>query len=202
MLTCTAIVLAGGESSRMGRDKASLPFGAETLLERVVRTIRDDVNGVIVAARPGQAVPGEVTVVFDEEKGAGPLLAVAAALALVETPLTIVLACDMPLLRPAVVRRLISLIGEADAAVPSVEGHWMTTCAVVRTARAIPAAAALAGAGERSLRALVNRLDTRTVSASAFRDVDPTLLSFVGCNTPEEYRRALAVAGLLGGGSE
>jgi len=192
----TAVVLAGGESNRMGHDKASLPFGPETMLERVVRLVRSETDGVIVAGRVGQAVPEGVTLLADTEEGRGPLTALAAALESVDTPLTFVLACDMPLLKPAVVRRLITLIGEGDAVAPSVDGHLMTTCAVMRTAEAREAAARCVASGERSLRALLRRLDPLVVPEKDLRDIDPGMLSFVACNTPEDYRRALVLAGL------
>lgn len=195
MLT-TAVVLAGGESHRMGRDKASLPFGAETMLERVVRLVRNEVDRVIVAGRTGQTVPDGVALVTDKEEGLGPLPALAEALESVDTPLTLVLACDMPLLKPAVVRRLIALVDSVEAVAPSVDGHLMTTCAVMRTARAKEAAARSAASDERSLQALLRRLDPRVVPEKDLRDVDPGMLSFVACNTLADYRRALILAGL------
>lgn len=192
----TAIVLAGGSSHRMGRDKASLPFGAETMLERVVRLVRGHVDRVIVAGRAGQAVPDGVALVVDEEEGRGPLPALVRALASVETPLTLVLACDMPLLEPAVIRKLLTLIDGVDAVVPSIDGHMMTTCAVLRTDPAKEAAARSVASGERSLQALFRRLEPRVVPERDFREVDPALVSFVACNTPADYRKALALAGL------
>ncbi len=52
-----ALVLCGGRSTRMGRDKASLPFGEETMLERVVHRLEDHVAEIVVVARPGQDLP-------------------------------------------------------------------------------------------------------------------------------------------------
>ncbi len=192
----SAIILAGGSSSRMGRDKASLPFGAETMLERVVRLVRGEVDRVIVAGRAGQAVPGGVTLVVDDEDGLGPLPALVRALEEVDTPLTLVLACDMPLVEPAVIRKLLTLTDGVDAVVPSIDGHMMTTCAVLRTGPATEAAARSIASGERSLHAFFRRLESRVVADTQFRDVDPGLRSFVACNTPADYRRALILAGL------
>ena len=52
-----AIVLAGGRSERMGREKATLPFAGETLLAHVVRRVAPLVLEVVVVGRPGQALP-------------------------------------------------------------------------------------------------------------------------------------------------
>lgn len=195
-MATSAIVLAGGDSTRMGRDKASLPFGTETMLERVVRLVRSEVDTVIVAGRAGQAVPGGVTLVADEEAGRGPLAALSDALESVDTALAFVVACDMPLLKPAVVRKLITLVGDANAVAPSIDGHLMTTCAVVKTAAARQTAAECAASGERSLRAFLRRLDPRIVPGKDLRDVDAGMLSFIACNTPADYRRALVLAGI------
>ena len=70
------VVLCGGQSSRMGRPKAWLPFGDELMLPRVVRLLSDAVSPIVVVAAPEQVVPplpADVQVVRDEEKGRGPL---------------------------------------------------------------------------------------------------------------------------------
>src|SRR5207244_3557337 len=70
------IVLCGGQSKRMGRPKAWLPFGDEVMLPRVVRLLGEIVKPVVVVAAPGQDVPplpADMSVVRDEEKGRGPL---------------------------------------------------------------------------------------------------------------------------------
>ena len=81
------IVLCGGRSSRMGRPKAWLPFGVETMLQRVVRILREVVEPVVVVAAPNQdvpALPAGVEIVHDEVEGKGPLAGLAAGLAALE----------------------------------------------------------------------------------------------------------------------
>ncbi|MDH3214116.1 MAG: NTP transferase domain-containing protein, partial [Myxococcales bacterium] len=75
-----AIVLCGGRSRRMARDKASLPFGEETLLERVVRIVSQVVDEVWVVAREGQEVAGAYRIARDPEEGLGPLAGLCAGL--------------------------------------------------------------------------------------------------------------------------
>lgn len=191
---CTAILLAGGRSIRMGEDKASLPFGAGTLLSHTLGIVRGAVSGVVIAARRGQVVPDDVRVVFDEAPGSGPLAALAAAIVVVDTPVTFVVACDMPLLKPALIAAVVDALGDADAAVPSIDGRWMVTCTALRTAAAAPAARALVASGERSLHALVRSLHPRVLTETDLRGVDADLSSFVSCNTPAEYAQALARA--------
>ena len=77
------IILCGGQSSRMGRPKAWLPFGDELMLPRVARLLSEVVAPIVVVAAPGQdvpPVPPEIEIVRDEEKGRGPLQGLAAGL--------------------------------------------------------------------------------------------------------------------------
>ena len=75
-MTAGGIVLCGGRSTRMGSSKALLEFGAETMLQRVVRLLGGVVSPLVVVAAPGQelpALPASVTVTRDEREGRGPL---------------------------------------------------------------------------------------------------------------------------------
>jgi len=71
-----AIVLCGGKSSRMGSPKALLPFGPETMLQRVVRRLAGVVSPIVVVAAVDQRLPElshQVIVTRDEQQGRGPL---------------------------------------------------------------------------------------------------------------------------------
>ncbi|MDP2052016.1 MAG: molybdenum cofactor guanylyltransferase [Acidobacteriota bacterium] len=189
-MTVTGIVLAGGLSTRMGRDKASLPFGTETLLERAIRIVGEVAGDVIVVARPDHATPPGIRVVHDPIANLGPLAGIAAGLSASHSDVNVVVACDMPLVRPEVLRRLIALREDADICVAVVDGHASPLCAVYRSSVAGVAQALLAG-GERRVMALLDGVQTKRVEAALFRDLDPDLDSFVSCNTPEAYAAAL-----------
>ncbi|MDP2391201.1 MAG: molybdenum cofactor guanylyltransferase [Acidobacteriota bacterium] len=189
-MTVTGIVLAGGLSTRMGRDKASLPFGTETLLERAIRIVGEVAGDVIVVARPDHATPPGIRVVHDPIANLGPLAGIAAGLSASHSDVNVVVACDMPLVRPEVLRRLIALREDADICVAVVDGHASPLCAVYRSSVAGVAQALLAG-GERRVMALLDGVQTKRVEAALFRDFDPDLDSFVSCNTPEAYAAAL-----------
>ena len=118
------IVLCGGESSRMGRPKAWLPFGAEFMLQRVVRVLREVVEPVVVVAAPNQDVPPlppGVMIARDEVGGNGPLGGLAAGLAALAGRCDAVYlsSCDVPLLRAAFVRRVIEGLEEPLPPTPS-----------------------------------------------------------------------------------
>lgn len=179
----------------MGRDKASLPFGPETLLERVIRLVRSVMDEVVLAAGADQILPPGLPVVRDAAEGRGPLPALLSASAAVHGDHVFLVACDTPLLQPPLVRLLLDQARGWDACVPLIDGVPMTTCAVYRTS-AVRAAAGPPIVTGGSLRSLLAGLRTLHVDEAALRKADPDLLSFLPCNTPEEYRHALALAGL------
>src|SRR5947207_1339844 len=115
------IILAGGKSTRMGSSKALLAFGAETMLQRVVRLLGTVVSPIVVVAAPQQSLPelpADVTVTRDEQEGRGPLEGLRAGLkALPETvEMAYVTSCDVPLLVPDFARQMIRLVADHDIA--------------------------------------------------------------------------------------
>ncbi len=181
----------------MGRDKAALPFGDETLVVRVVRIVRGVASDVVLVAREGQPLPDGLDAVRDPAEGLGPLAGIAAGLAAIMGERAFVAACDMPLLRPALVRRLFELSRGWDACVPVVDGFAVPTCAVYARGLADRAAALVAARQLRPL-ALFESVKTRFVGGDELRDVDPELASFLDCDTEEAYAEALRAAGLRG----
>ena len=194
-MSVSAIVLCGGRSTRMGRDKASLPFGAELLLLRVLRLVREVAGDVVLVAREGQRLPGGLSAVRDPAEGLGPLAGIAAGLGAVAGERAFVAACDMPLLRPALARRLLELSLGRDACVPVVDGFPVPTCAVYATALAARACELVAARQLRPM-ALLESVSTRFVPGDELRDVDPELESFLDCDTEQAYQAALRAAGL------
>jgi molybdopterin-guanine dinucleotide biosynthesis protein A len=177
----------------MGRDKAGLPFGGESMLARAVHTVSEVSDDVMVVGPSAVAAAGQPRHVSDP--GEGPLVALTMALRSAREGKVLLLACDMPLVTPALLRHLQALAGEADACVPRVEGIAVPTCAIYRR-DVVEVAGPLVARGERALRALLEGLSVRWVEESELRTADPDLASFIDCDTPEDYARALAIAGV------
>lgn len=200
-----AIVLCGGQSTRMGHDKASLPFGDETMLQRVVRllgTVIPDENLVLVAARD-QLLPtvgSAVTVARDAHPARGPLEGIAAGLRATKPNVDAVYitGCDVPLLVPAFVDVLFGQLGDASVAVPVEDRFFHPLAAVYRTT-VLSAVEQLLASDRFSLRLLFEMVRTREVPIDVVRAVDPELRTLANLNHPEEYRRALVAAGLTRG---
>jgi molybdopterin-guanine dinucleotide biosynthesis protein A len=182
----TLIILAGGQSRRMGRDKAHLPAGVGTLLERIVDRLSPVVDQVIVAGGPQLSIPG-VRWVPDARSGAGPLAGMAAGLAAVSFDLAWVVACDLPDVEPGIGELLFDSASDVDAVVPRLDARPECLCAVYRTSLAARILTLL-DAGERRVTALLDGIRVRYVEAAELRRVDPELRTFRNLNTQDEYQ--------------
>jgi molybdopterin-guanine dinucleotide biosynthesis protein A len=178
----------------MGRDKATLPFGDETLLQRVVRVLRPLVDEVVVVARRGQplpTLPEDVRVAFDLQEDQGPLGGLQAALGASRAEAVYVTGCDVPFLAPALVELLFASLGEAQVAVAEAQGFLHPLAAVYRPG-VRPAVGSLLARARRRPVFLYEQVETVRVPEERLRAADPELASLENVNTPEAYERALA----------
>jgi len=182
----------------MGRDKMSLPFGDESLLERIVGIVAPCVDEVLLVAREGQELPPNralgLNVARDPAEGLGPLAGLIAGLRAIDRDRAFVVSCDVPLLKASLVRGLLDLSLDFRAAIPRIGGHYMTTCAVY-SKTLVGELEDLLAAGVRRPREIVKLPGVCTPEEDELRAFDPDLSSFVDCNTPERYREALEIAG-------
>src|SRR5688572_14100267 len=188
-----AVVLCGGLSTRMGRPKASLPFGTETLLGRVVRICAEACGEIVVVAAEGQEIPplpASVRVVRDLRPEQGPLEGIAVGLAAVRAPAAFCTSCDVPFLRPEFIGRMFAALGDAAAARAVVDGKPQPLLAVYRAALA-PKAARLVAEGRRRVIFLVEGERVAEVT-------DPDVSCFRDLDTPEDYRAAFLRVELYG----
>jgi molybdopterin-guanine dinucleotide biosynthesis protein A len=198
LIRAGGIVLCGGKSTRMGSPKALLPFGSETMLQRVVRLLGSVVTPIVVVSARDQPVPllpGYARIVRDEREGRGPLEGLRAGLkALPESAdAAYITSCDVPLLVPGFVRLMIDLLGDHDIAVIDIDGFAHPLSAVYRRT-ILPHVEALLSDGRLRPAFLFDALRTRRVRPSEVASVDPDLLTLRNLNTPEDYREALKQA--------
>lgn len=190
----SAVILAGGESRRMGASKALVDFRGEPLLTRVVRRCRAFADDVVVVARRDQPLPAcDARVVRDPIDGEGPLVGLLGGLEAVADPVrpTFVATTDAPFVDAAVARFLGARLRGADAAVAVVAGKRHVLGAVYGPgARAV--AATLVASGKRRASLLAESIDTRWIDeveivAELGREA---LRAFENVNTEEELDRA------------
>jgi molybdopterin-guanine dinucleotide biosynthesis protein A len=208
----------------MGRPKAWMKVGGRTMAAVVVDALREglqrawteatstggtrgdseagkvagDLPPMVVVGAPDQELPPlpGVVVTRDEVAEQGPLQGMAAGLAALQgrADAAYVSSCDVPLLRPAFVSRMLDLLGDADIVVPDVEGRHHPLAGVYRLS-ILPMVHELLSAGRRRPFFLFDRVRKRTVGPNELRPVDPELVSLRNINTKEEYERLLKSSG-------
>jgi molybdenum cofactor guanylyltransferase len=194
------IVLCGGKSTRMGVAKATLAFGPETMLQRVVRLLSTVVGPVVVVAARDQQLPelpANAVVTRDERDERGPLEALRAGLkALPEgVDAAYVTSCDVPLLEPAFAARMFTLLGDEDIAVMEIDGFTHPLSAVYRRS-VLPHIESLLDQNRLRPAFLFQAVPTRRVKPEEMTIADPKLQTLRNLNTREDYLAALADAGL------
>lgn len=144
----SGLILAGGRSSRMGRDKATLTLpDGRTLLERQADILRAaGATKILVSVRAGHEIKlPEVTAVPDAVADAGPLGGIAAGLRVAPAGLVLVLAVDMPAMQAAHLRQLVELAIDGRGVVPMQGGQIEPLAAIYPSLLADSADAALRG---------------------------------------------------------
>ncbi len=192
----TGVILAGGKSKRLGRDKALLPWPREssettllTHVHTVLETVCDDV--IVVGNRADLT---SFTVVPDVSAVGSSLTGLVSGLQAARTPLVLAVACDMPFLNGRLLRALIGRASdEWDAVAPGIRDEPETLHTVYHR-RCLTPAMQMLQAGDLKLARLLERLHVRRVSPNVVRTFDPDLASFSNINTPQELAQARALA--------
>jgi molybdenum cofactor guanylyltransferase len=191
-----AVILAGGQSSRMGFNKALLDFGGKPLIHVLVDRILPLTDHILISSNDGSSYRFlNIPVVPDQYRGQGPLAGLHAAMLRNACALYVVLACDLPNLRAPLLSRLISFAEGYDAAIPRTrDGLAHPLCAVYRrTCLSSVENALLRGANKVIETFLKNSLTIRWVDPDEgqFEDID-----LANINTPEDLHRFKTGIGL------
>ena len=191
----SGIILAGGQSKRMGRTKAMLEIGGVSLLERVAGHLASVCQEVIIVTRdPAGLANMDYRIVKDMAPSQGPLVGVTTGLFYARYPWSLITACDLPFLKREFLAKLAELTREITrgpkAIVPQTPDGWQPLVAAYHKDCLKPAQRLLAQ-GERKLDNLRDHgVKWISIPADSFRDVDPELESFINVNTPDEYEKA------------
>ncbi|MEK7340920.1 MAG: molybdenum cofactor guanylyltransferase, partial [Candidatus Binatota bacterium] len=187
----TAIILTGGQSSRMGRPKALLPFDGGPLIAHIVRTLERLFSDIVVVAAPGQELPPlPVTLVRDVVAYQGPVGGICYGLRAATREIGFVTSCDAPFLNLRLISHLISQISNHDVVVPYWQSRFQPLHALYRRS-VTPLFEEQLKRGELRPIFLFDKVRTREVHEDEIRRFDPEGLSFLNMNTPEDYQGAL-----------
>jgi molybdopterin-guanine dinucleotide biosynthesis protein A len=183
-------VLVGGDSRRMGRDKALLEWHDEPLLLRAAKLLTTHLDSVTLLGPPARYSRFGLPVLADDFTQAGPLAGLATALRHSCHEWNLLLACDLPLVDGRVIKRLIEQIAttRARAVVPKTAGGWQPLCAAYHRGCLTVMEEALAQR-ELSVIRLLQALPVEELTASPFEDPFTWEQLFRNINTAEEWEQ-------------
>jgi molybdopterin-guanine dinucleotide biosynthesis protein A len=183
----TGVILAGGNSSRMKSNKALLPFQGELFIERIYRQLASIFPDIILVTNTPELynfLP--CPAVADIFPGRGSLAGIHAGLSNSKTPYIFAVACDMPLLNTALIRRLVVSIQGQDIVIPEGSGGLEPLHAIYGKG-ALPVMEEALARGRVKIVDCCEKLRSTILARDVVAEIDPEFLSFRNINTPEEY---------------
>ena len=188
----TAVILAGGKSSRMGQPKALLLFAGEPLIVHMVRRLGQLFSDTVVVAAPEQELPAlPSTIVRDDVAYQGPVGGIYYGLKAARREICFVTSCDAPFLNLRLIAYLMAQISDYDVVVPFTQDRFQPLHAVYRK-QVAPLLKEQLERGELRPIFLYDKVRTRKITEAELHPYDPEGLSFLNMNTPEDYQAALA----------
>lgn len=197
----TIVIQAGGRSSRMGQDKALMPFLGSPLIGRQVARLRSLSSNIsVITNRPQDYAFLGLPCFPDLMPGEGPLGGLLTALNAVDTGTLAVLACDLPFIMPALLveQHRLLMQGQYDAVIPRSPDGPEPLHAVYRRERCLAAVQAALEVGERRMTAWFSMATVYEMSQEEVAVIDPKFYSFINTNSPEEFSEAEALAQKMG----
>jgi molybdopterin-guanine dinucleotide biosynthesis protein A len=191
----SAIILAGGKNSRIGRNKAfiQLPNG-RTILQSTLDILQKIFPEIIIVTNRKEAYREfDVLVVEDLIRECGPLGGIFTGLCHSSSQRNFVTACDMPFIRPALIRSLLAKSGTYDVVLPEVGGETEPLFGVY-SKNSIPIIFEHLQRRNLKMREVLAKLKVGTIGTEKIDQVDPQHLSFFNINTAEDLKRAESVA--------
>lgn len=181
-------ILAGGKSSRMGRDRAAVTWQGASGVERVATLLGSCLERVRIVLPPDAPNPTSLPRIDDTRGPRAAIVGLEAALSACEASAVLVAACDMPELEPRLLLALLALApaeGGAEVVMPVTVRGPVPLLAIYRP-RILPEVRRRIAVGELSLQHLLDCVQTQPVPESLLRQLDPELRSFRNLNRPEE----------------
>ena len=194
----SGIILAGGRSRRLGRDKAVEPFDGQPLIRRVINRVApltDEIVVVVADTARGQALPLDADhhVAVDIYPDGGSLGGIFSGLSVAANDWGLVVACDMPFLNRRLLEHMLGLRADCDAVVPR-PGTFPEPTHALYSRACLPHIEARLQANDLKISGFFEEVKVRYLDEEEVRQFDPELLSFFNVNSPEDLARAHALA--------
>lgn len=183
-------ILAGGQSQRMGQDKAFLEVGGQTVIERVINCVRPLSDDVFISTNsPEKYHRFGLRLVADIYPGKAALGGIFSAISAARYAHVLVVACDLPLLNPRLLRYLIELAPTADVIAPLLKPPQPETTHTIYSKNCLPAIEARLAANQLRVIGFFEAVTVRYVERPQIVRFDPQLHSFINLNTPHDWEQ-------------
>lgn len=182
----TCLILAGGTSSRMGRDKAFIQVEGIRLLDYVYGTCQELFSEIIIVTnQPHQFIEYRIPVVTDEIPGSGSLGGLYTGLKRASNDYSFCVGCDMPFLKPELIAYLIGKRLQSDVVIPRTRAGFEPLHAIY-SKRCITPIKMLLERGEFQILKLLSEVQVAYCEEEEIRRIDPALISFMNVNTQQD----------------
>ena len=188
----TLAIIAGGQSRRMGRDKAFVELGGKTLIKRVIDRSANlgQSETILITNKPAQYAHLGLPMFRDILPDKGSLGGIYTALARAESPDVLVLACDMPFVNADLLQYMVEQCrDDFDIVVPTVDGYPQGLHAIYKKTCIAPIAEQLAANRLKIIR-FYDQMRVRYLDEADYAAFDPQGRSFANLNTPQELAEA------------
>jgi molybdopterin-guanine dinucleotide biosynthesis protein A len=187
----TTAIQAGGQSRRMGRDKALVQLDGQPLIAHLLACVNglgDEI--LITTSQPGDYEQFGVRLVSDPVPGAGKLVGLHTALSAARGDHVLVLACDMPFVSRPLLEHMLGRAPEADIIVPHRNDRYEPLHAVYHRGNCLPPLRSALEAGKKRMISFFPEVKVLTIKPTEYHRFDPDEWSFFNVNTPEDLREA------------
>jgi len=183
------IILAGGESRRMGFQKPLLLVNRRNLIEIVIERLKDLFSEIIVGGKGEQRIYGkEFIFVEDLYDRRSPLVGIYSGLKASKNQLNFVVACDMPFVNRNLVKYMLKIAGDYDVVVPVVRGYF-EPLHTVYTKNTVNVIEEEIERGNLKVTSFYDRVNVKEIPEKIVRKYDPELMSFINLNTPKDLKK-------------
>ena len=191
MEKASAIILAGGKNTRIGRNKAFIQLSTgETILQNAINILRPIFPEIIIVTNRKEAYQNfNVSVVEDLIEGSGPLGGIFTGLCYSVSKHNFVVACDMPFIQPTLIKLLLVESGTYDVVIPELDGE-MEPLFALYSKSCIPTMFEHLQKQNLKIREVLSKLQVKKIGTEKIDQLDPEHLSFFNINTEEDLRRA------------
>lgn len=187
----SVVVQAGGQSSRMGRDKALVPLAGVPMIQHVLARLTGLGDETLITSNNSDELRFlNLPVVADEEPGAGALWGLHTALSAAQGDSVLIVACDMPFINRLLLEHLVQLASKGDVVVPRWNDRYQTMQTVYARKKCLKAVEDSLERGDRRMISFYPQVKVRIVPPEEVTEFDPTGRSFFNVNTPEDLIEA------------